>query len=61
LADRGNIFTYYQDSYITDYSPKSGPSIGKTLIKVEGMGFVQFRDEDGNKIVEPMWIRMRDY
>lgn len=39
LNDKGNIFTYYQDIYVTDYSPKSGPTIGKTLVRVDGMGF----------------------
>ena len=39
LTDKMNIFTYYQDVFISDYSPKNGPISGKTLVRVEGMGF----------------------
>mmetsp|Transcript_43393 Transcript_43393/g.41842 ORF Transcript_43393/g.41842 Transcript_43393/m.41842 type:complete len:169 (+) Transcript_43393:1599-2105(+) len=39
LTDKQTIYTYYQDCYITDYSPKSGPTSGKTLVRVEGLGF----------------------
>mmetsp|Transcript_29952 Transcript_29952/g.22199 ORF Transcript_29952/g.22199 Transcript_29952/m.22199 type:complete len:116 (-) Transcript_29952:2089-2436(-) len=40
LTDKQTIYTYYQDTYITDYSPKAGPTSGKSLVHVEGMGFV---------------------
>ena len=39
LEDTGNTFTYYQDVFVKDYTPKAGPVVGKTLVKVSGMGF----------------------
>jgi hypothetical protein len=41
--DFENTFTYYQDLYISDYGPKAGPTSGKTVIRVRGMGFNQFK------------------
>jgi hypothetical protein len=46
--DEENTFTYYQDLFIQDFSPKSGPTSGKTKIKVNGMGFTQFKNDDGS-------------
>ena len=37
--DIENTYIYYQDMFITDYSPKAGPTYGNTKIKVKGMGF----------------------
>jgi hypothetical protein len=45
---------------VLDYSPKAGPTSGKTLVKVQGMGFVQAKDDLGNKKVEPLWVRFTD-
>lgn len=39
FRDIENTFTYYQDLHISDYSPKAGPTSGKTKIKVTGRGF----------------------
>ena len=39
FRDYENTFTYYQDFFIIDYWPKSGPTSGKTLVKTKGMGF----------------------
>lgn len=35
--------------FIIDYSPKAGPTYGNTVIKVKGMGFDQFKDENGKR------------
>ena len=37
--DYENTFTYYQDFFIIDYFPKSGPNSGKTLVRTKGLGF----------------------
>jgi hypothetical protein len=47
FRDIENTYTYYQDMLIQDFGPKSGPVHGKTKITVQGMGFAQFRNEDG--------------
>jgi hypothetical protein len=39
FRDKENTFYYLQDPYIQDYSPKAGPTSGKTKIKVRGLGF----------------------
>jgi hypothetical protein len=39
LRDVENTFTYYQDILIHDFNPKSGPILGKTEIRVTGLGF----------------------
>lgn len=55
-----NTFIYYQDIFITDYSPKAGPTSGKTKIVVHGMGFNQFKDDKGNRLADPIWVRFND-
>lgn len=59
--DIENTFTYIQDPYILDYSPKSGPTSGKTKIVVKGMGINQFKFDNGTTKYEPMWVRFVDY
>lgn len=58
--DVENTFTYYQDLFVHDYSPKSGPISGKTKIKVTGMGFSQFKDESAKVKIPDLWVRFRD-
>ena len=54
--DPENTFTYYQDIYVEDYNPKAGPTSGKTKIKVKGLGFNQFKFENGTTD-NPIWVR----
>ena len=46
--------------YIQDYSPKAGPTSGGTKIVVKGMGFNQFRFENGSHTSTPIWVRFID-
>ena len=59
--DPENTFTYYSKPIITYYYPRRGPSVGGTLIKITGLGFTPFKDNDGNIEKRPIWIRMRKY
>ena len=58
--DVENTFTYYQDLFVQDFNPKAGPTSGKTKIKVTGMGFSQFKSDDGKKKQVPLFVRFRD-
>lgn len=58
--DYENTFTYYQEMFVRDYTPKAGPSHGHSLIKVDGMGFLPFKNESGDALDEPLWIRFID-
>jgi len=60
FRDEENTFIYYQDLFIQDYSPKSGPTSGKTKIKVQGMGFTQFKNDDSSIRSQPLWVRFKD-
>lgn len=46
--------------FIQDFTPKAGPTSGKTKIKVTGMGFKQFRNDDGSEKAQPLYVRFRD-
>lgn len=58
--DLENTFTYYQEMYVRDYSPKAGPSHGHTKIVIDGMGFMPFKNETGDNIGMPLWVRFVD-
>jgi hypothetical protein len=58
--DMENTFTYYQEMYVRDYSPKAGPSHGHSRIRVDGMGFMPFKNETGDSTGEPLWVRFVD-
>ena len=45
--DVENTFTYYQDMYVHDLHPQSGPTSGRTPVEVGGIGFKQFKHDDG--------------
>jgi hypothetical protein len=57
--DPENTYTYYGRPLIVDYDPKRGPSSGGTKVKFDGFGFTPFKDEEGNEVAKPVWIRMR--
>jgi hypothetical protein len=46
--------------FIQDFNPKSGPTSGKSKIKVVGMGFKQFKNDDGSKRHQTLYARFRD-
>jgi len=58
--DEENTFTYYQEMYVRDYTPKAGPSHGHTKMLVDGMGFAPFKNETGDNIGEQLWVRFVD-
>ena len=60
IKDPQTIFTYYQDSFVTDYTPKLGPVNGGSVMRFDGMGFQQFKDENGERKIEPTFVRFRD-
>lgn len=37
--DIENTFTYYQDMFVHDLHPQSGPTSGKTRVEISGIGF----------------------
>jgi len=62
VKDDENTFEYYVDPFITSYSPKSGPSVGGTMVKINGYGFTPRKDKEGNvdKNKNKMFVRFVD-
>ena len=62
MKDDENTFEYYDDPIITAYTPKSGPSIGGTKVKISGYGFTPRKNKDGevDKDKNKMWVRFVD-
>jgi len=60
--DIENNFEYYVDPFITSYTPKSGPSVGGTKIKINGYGFTPRKNQDGDvdKDRNKVWVRFVD-
>lgn len=62
MRDPENTFEFYDEPFVSSYSPKSGPSIGGTKIKLYGYGFTPKKDKDGNvdRSRNKMYIRFVD-
>lgn len=62
VKDLQNTFEYYTEPFVASYTPKSGPSIGGTKIKINGFGFTPKKDKDGNvdKDRNKMYVRFVD-
>ena len=45
--DIENTFTYYQKMFVHDLHPQAGPTSGNTRILVSGVGFKQFKYDNG--------------
>jgi hypothetical protein len=58
--DIENTFTYLQKNFIYGYSPKMGPTSGRTKITVQGVGFNQIKADNGTKLNNPVWVRFVD-
>ena len=57
--DLTNTYTYYDAPYITSYTPKEGPSVGGNKMLIKGFGFTPYKDNEGNVIKQPVWLRMK--
>ena len=60
FRDIENTFTYFQDLFVQDYNPNAGPTYGGTVIKVQGMGFKQFKLDDGEDKDQTIFVQFRD-
>jgi len=60
FRDLENTFTYYQDVFIHDLYPQSGPTTGKTRLVVKGVGLRQFRNDDGSIKDVPIFVKFVD-
>lgn len=62
MKDDENTFEYYVEPFVTYYTPKSGPSVGGTNMKVSGFGFTPRRNKEGNfdRIKNKLWVRFVD-
>lgn len=62
IKDLQNTFEYYEEPFVSQFGPKSGPSIGGTRIKLDGYGFTPKKDKDGNvdKLRNKVYIRFVD-
>jgi hypothetical protein len=45
--DIENTFTYYQSMFVHDLHPQAGPTSGNTRVEVSGIGFKQFKYDNG--------------
>lgn len=59
--DLENTFTYYQDIFVHDLHPQAGPTSGKTRLEVQGIGFRQFKYDNGTLREDlPLYIKFVD-
>ena len=58
--DIENTFTYYEDPTVIDFHPISGLSSGGTKINISGKGFLPLKNELGEYIRTPVYVRMID-
>jgi hypothetical protein len=42
-----NTYEYYTDPLIIAFTPSTGPSVGGTRMKINGLGFKPKRDKEG--------------
>ena len=59
--DAENTYIYYEKPIITHYEPEVGPSHGGTKVIFHGYGLTPFSDEEGSKVVRPLYVAMLDY
>lgn len=56
--DIENTFTYYQDMFVHDLHPQAGPTTGKTRVEVRGIGFTQFKYDNGTiRYDQPLYAK----
>ncbi len=55
-----NTFTYYDDPTVIDFHPVAGLASGETKIQINGKGFLPLKNEKGEYIRTPVWVRMID-
>jgi hypothetical protein len=62
VKDPENTFEFYDDPFVSSYTPRSGPSIGGTRMKVFGYGFTPRKDKEGNvdKTRNKLYVRFVD-
>jgi hypothetical protein len=61
FRDKENTYTYYQDIFVHDMHPQAGPTSGKTRLEVQGIGFKQFKYDDGRiRDDMPLYVKFVD-
>ena len=61
FRDIENTFTYYQDMFVHDLHPQAGPTTGGTRLEVQGIGFKQFKYENGTLRDDmPLYVKFVD-
>ena len=59
--DVENTFTYYQEMWVHDLHPQSGPTSGNTRVEVSGLGFKQFKTDNGTLRDDiPLYAKLED-
>ena len=58
--DPENTFTFYDDPTVIDFYPVAGLSAGNTKVHINGKGFLPLKNEDGEYVRTPVWVRMID-
>ena len=59
--DIENTFTYYQEMFVHDVHPQAGPTTGKTRVEVTGIGFKQFKHDNGTiRDDVPLYAKFED-
>ena len=49
VRDDENTFEYYQEPYVANFEPLTGPSTGNQKVKLNALGLTPRRDKDGKK------------
>lgn len=60
FRDEENTFTYFQDVFLLDMIPASGPTHGHTKIYITGFGFRQFQHNNGTHKEQDLFVRFVD-
>ena len=61
FRDLENTFTYYQDIFVHDLHPQAGPTTGGTRLEVQGIGFKQFKYDNGTLRDDmPVYVKFVD-
>jgi len=59
--DVENTFTYYQNMFVYDLHPQAGPTTGKTHLEIQGIGFNQFKHDNGTlRSDQPLYVKFVD-
>ncbi len=58
--DIENTFTYYDRPTVVDFHPEYGLAAGNTKIQINGKGFLPLKNDKGEFVRTPVYVRMKE-